>query len=95
MNFSLTPDQLALQTRAREFALKEVLPVSRHYEETDEVPLFFLEKAFEAVLMNRDTLNNMADAVPDVRVYPLRLGTPRSLSLFFLTPRDLQLGYTG
>ncbi|MBA4395679.1 MAG: acyl-CoA dehydrogenase, partial [Desulfobacca sp.] len=52
LNFNLTSDQLELQKRAREFALKEVLPASWHYDEKDETPLFLLRKAFEAGLMN-------------------------------------------
>jgi acyl-CoA dehydrogenase len=54
LNFNLTPAQLELQSRAREFALKEVLPVSWQYDEKDEVPLFLLEKAFETGLINGD-----------------------------------------
>ncbi|MFH0789532.1 MAG: acyl-CoA dehydrogenase family protein [Pseudomonadota bacterium] len=52
LNFSLTPEQLELRNQARDFALKEVLPVSWHYDEKDETPLFLLKKAFEAGLMN-------------------------------------------
>jgi len=54
LNFSLTPEQLELQNKAREFALKEVLPISWYYDEKDEVPFFILQKAFGAGLMNRD-----------------------------------------
>ncbi len=52
LNFSLTPEQLELRNQARAFALKEVLPVSWHYDEKDETPLFLLKRAFEAGLMN-------------------------------------------
>lgn len=54
LNFDLTPEQLALQRRAREFALREVLPAAWRYDEADDVPLFLLKKAFDAGLMNID-----------------------------------------
>lgn len=54
LNFSLTPEQLEVQKRARAFALNEVLPVAWHYDEKDEIPLFVLKKAFNAGLMNTD-----------------------------------------
>jgi acyl-CoA dehydrogenase len=52
LNFTLSPEQLELQKRAREFALKEVLPIAWHYEEKNETPLFLLKKAFQAGLLN-------------------------------------------
>ncbi len=54
LNFNITPEQLEIQNRAREFALKEVLPASWYYDEKDEAPLFILKKAFEAGIMNTD-----------------------------------------
>ena len=54
LDFNLTPQQLELQRKAREFAINEVLPVAWHYDERDETPLFLLKKAFEAGLMNTD-----------------------------------------
>ena len=54
LNFNLTPRQVELQQKAREFALKEVLPVAWYYDERDETPLFVLKKAFEQGLMNMD-----------------------------------------
>ncbi|MCK5695922.1 MAG: acyl-CoA dehydrogenase family protein [Desulfobacula sp.] len=54
LNFSLTPEQLELQKRAREFALNELLPVAWYFDEKNETPLFVLKKAFEAGLMNTD-----------------------------------------
>ncbi len=54
LNFNLSDDQNALRKRAREFAIKEVLPVAWMYDERDEVPLDLLKKAWEAGLMNGD-----------------------------------------
>lgn len=54
LGFELTPEQIALQEQAREFALREVLPAVWHYDERDEIPLFLLRKAFHAGLMNVD-----------------------------------------
>jgi acyl-CoA dehydrogenase len=52
LDFGLTPLQLELRQKAREFALNEILPVAWHYDEKDETPLFILKKAFEAGMMN-------------------------------------------
>lgn len=52
LDFNLTPKQIELQQKARAFALEEVLPAAWHYDERDEVPLFLLERAYEAGLMN-------------------------------------------
>ena len=52
LNFQLSRDQLELQEKAREFALKEILPVAWHYDEIDETPLPVLKKAYESGLMN-------------------------------------------
>jgi acyl-CoA dehydrogenase len=54
LNFSLSPAQLKLQKKAREFALKEILPVAWYYDEIDETPLPVLKKAYEAGLINAD-----------------------------------------
>ncbi|MBU2550550.1 MAG: acyl-CoA dehydrogenase family protein, partial [Proteobacteria bacterium] len=54
LNFELTPEQLELQKKAREFALKHVLPACWHYDDKDETPVFILKRAFEAGLMNGD-----------------------------------------
>jgi acyl-CoA dehydrogenase len=54
LNFNLTPDQLKLQQKAREFALNEVLPVAWYYDEVDETPLDVLKKAHTAGIMNGD-----------------------------------------
>ncbi len=52
LNFSLTSEQLDLQQKAREFALKEILPVAWYYDEKDETPVPVLNKAYKAGLMN-------------------------------------------
>jgi acyl-CoA dehydrogenase len=54
LNFNLTPDQLKLQQKARDFALNEVLPVAWYYDEVDETPLDVLKKAHSAGIMNGD-----------------------------------------
>lgn len=54
LDFTLTPEQLSLQQKAREFALKEILPVAWYYDEKDETPLPVLRKAFDAGIMNAD-----------------------------------------
>jgi len=54
LNFQLSSKQLKLQKKAREFALKEILPVAWHYDEIDETPLPVLKKAYDAGLMNGD-----------------------------------------
>lgn len=52
LDFHLAPEQLELQQKAREFALREILPVAWYYDEKDETPIPVLEKAYEAGLMN-------------------------------------------
>jgi acyl-CoA dehydrogenase len=54
LNFELSSDQKALRQQAREFALKEVLPIAWHYDAVGEFPLFLLQKAFDAGLANTD-----------------------------------------
>jgi acyl-CoA dehydrogenase len=50
--FQLTPEQLALRDKAREFAMNEVLPVAQHYDQTGEFPREVIAKAHQAGLMN-------------------------------------------
>ena len=52
MDFNLTEAQLSLQKRAREFAVKEVLPVSFSYDEHEIMPMEVIEKAWKAGLTN-------------------------------------------
>ncbi len=54
LHFELSPEQKALQAKVREFAIREILPAVWHYDETGEIPLFLLKKAFDAGLMNGD-----------------------------------------
>ncbi len=52
MDFMLTEDQKVLQKKAREFAIREVLPVARKYDEAEEFPLPVIKKAWEEGLLN-------------------------------------------
>ncbi len=52
MDFNLTEDQKDLQKRAREFAIKEVLPVAASYDEAEVMPIKVIKKAWEAGLTN-------------------------------------------
>ncbi len=52
MDFMLTEDQKALKKKAREFAINEVLPVARKYDESEEFPLPVIKKAWEKGLLN-------------------------------------------
>lgn len=54
LNFQLSPAQLKLQTKAREFALNEILPVAWYYDENSETPLPVIKKAYDAGLINGD-----------------------------------------
>lgn len=54
LQFELSPEQKALQAKVREFAIREILPAVWHYDETGEIPLFILRKAFDAGFMNGD-----------------------------------------
>jgi acyl-CoA dehydrogenase len=54
LDFSLSPEQLSLQQKAREFALKEILPVAWYYDEIDDTPLPVLKKAYDGGLINGD-----------------------------------------
>ena len=52
IDFSLTDAQKKLQLKAREFAINEILPVSRKYDTSGEFPLEVLQKAFDQGLLN-------------------------------------------
>ena len=54
LDFSLSPEQMALQKKAREFALKEILPVAWYYDQIDDTPLPVLKKAYDSGLINGD-----------------------------------------
>jgi acyl-CoA dehydrogenase len=55
LNFDLSPKQLEVQQKAREFALKVVMPIAWYYDEKDEIPLSVLRRAYDEGLMNNDT----------------------------------------
>ena len=52
MDFFLTERQKELQEKAREFAIREVLPVARKYDESEEFPIDVIKKAHEEGLLN-------------------------------------------
>jgi len=52
LDFKLSDDQIILQKKAREFAVREVLPVARKYDESEEFPLPVIKKAWEEGLLN-------------------------------------------
>ena len=52
IDFSLTEDQKALQKKAREFAIREVLPVARKYDEEEEFPMDVIRAAYDEGLLN-------------------------------------------
>jgi acyl-CoA dehydrogenase len=52
MDLSLTEEQEALVSTAREFTRKEIIPRAAHYDETGEFPREVFKKAFETGLMN-------------------------------------------
>ena len=54
LNFNLTTEQQELQKKARDFAIKHVLPVASYYDEIDETPISVLQAAFEAGITNGD-----------------------------------------
>jgi acyl-CoA dehydrogenase len=54
LDFTLTPAQIELRQKAREFAKKEILPVAWYYDEIDDTPMTILRKAYEAGLINGD-----------------------------------------
>ncbi len=54
LNFDLTPEQIALQEKARAFALKELMPAAWEYDQRDEIPLHVLEKAYDEGFINGD-----------------------------------------
>ena len=52
MDFNFTEEQKVLQQKAREFAINEVLPVAKKYDESEEFPLPVIKKAWEQGLLN-------------------------------------------
>lgn len=54
LNFRLSEEQEKIKQFARDFAIKEILPLAWHYDEIDEIPLEVLKKAHKAGIMNAD-----------------------------------------
>ena len=54
VQFDLSPEQQELRAKVREFAIREILPASWYYDEKNDIPLFLLQKAFDAGFMNGD-----------------------------------------
>jgi acyl-CoA dehydrogenase len=52
LDFTLSPEQIELRGRARNFALKEMLPVAAYYDELNDLPVDILKKAFHEGLIN-------------------------------------------
>jgi acyl-CoA dehydrogenase len=52
LDFTLSPEQIKIQQLAREFALKEILPVAAYYDELNVLPPDIMKKAFDAGLVN-------------------------------------------
>ncbi len=52
IDFSLSNDQKKLRMKAREFAINEIIPVSRKLDQSGEFPKEILQKAFDQGLMN-------------------------------------------
>lgn len=50
--FTLTPEQLAIQKIAREFAEKEIMPVATEYDEQEKFPAEVIQKMWETGLVN-------------------------------------------
>lgn len=72
ISFDLTEDQRALQNTAREFALKEMIPVERKYDESMEYPLDVFDKAWELGLVNSH--------IPEVRTESSRCQSATSIT---------------
>lgn len=52
IGFSLTEEQIALQTRVREFAQREILPKVKECDENGTYPMDIMKLAYEARIMN-------------------------------------------
>ncbi|MFW9948687.1 MAG: acyl-CoA dehydrogenase family protein [Candidatus Thorarchaeota archaeon] len=52
MDYGLSKEQIALKEKARQFAIREVLPVAHKYDESEEFPLPVMKKAWEEELLN-------------------------------------------
>ena len=52
LNFNLSPELIELRQQARQFALKELLPLAWHYDQRDEFPIEIFDKADKVGLIN-------------------------------------------
>jgi len=52
--FDLSPEQEKLQQKARDFALKYVVPVAAYYDSFDKTPMHVLKAAFDEGIINGD-----------------------------------------
>ena len=52
VDFSLTKEQIDLQSRTRDFAQEYMIPYAHYYDKTGEFPLPIIRKCWEAGLMN-------------------------------------------
>jgi len=51
-DFTLSPKEIEIQQQARDFALKEILPIAAYYDESNDLPIEIMKKAFDAGLLN-------------------------------------------
>ena len=54
LDFTLSPEQKAIQKTARRFAMEEILPRAWYYDEANCLPMALLDKARDLGLMNGD-----------------------------------------
>jgi len=52
--FDITEQQKELQNKARDFALREILPVAWYYDKKDQTPMDIMEKAFNEGFLGAD-----------------------------------------
>ena len=52
LDFTLSPEQIALRDSARAFAIKEILPKAWYYDQNNETPLYIIRKAYDEGIMN-------------------------------------------
>ena len=71
MNFDLTPEQRDIRALAREFALSEVAPVIRHFDETHEFPREILAKLGKTGLLGALVPEEYGGAALDYVSYAL------------------------
>jgi butyryl-CoA dehydrogenase len=88
MNFELTPEQQRVQSLAREFAEKEVAPISREADENGEFPLHLVKRMSELGLLGSTVEREYGGSGMDYLSYALiceELGRVDSSVRGFLT----------